>query len=237
MFRHVPNLLTGGRLLLAGVFFSMLAVYQYEGRGDPWYLNTAFIIYCVALFTDFLDGYLARKWKVEGAFGRVVDPFVDKVLVIGSFTFFAGKNFIIPETAVRTDPSMVVKTLTGVAPGMVVLILARELLVTTFRGMSEAGGQNFGAAFSGKLKMVFQSVTILVILVYVNYLPWLRDHQYELAARRLRDVCIWGTLVITVFSGLLYVQRAVAMYRGDQATAPPPPTPVPPPRAGAPAAR
>jgi CDP-diacylglycerol--glycerol-3-phosphate 3-phosphatidyltransferase len=237
MFRHVPNLLTGGRLLLAGVFFCMLAVYQYEGRGDPWYLNTAFIIYCVALFTDFLDGYLARKWNVEGAFGRVVDPFVDKVLVIGSFTFFAGKNFIIPHTADVPGPSMVVKTLTGVAPGMVVLILARELLVTTFRGMSEAGGQNFGAAFSGKLKMVFQSVTILVILVYVNYLPWLRDHHYELVARRLRDVCIWGTLAITVFSGLLYVQRAVAMYRADQAAAPPAPAPVPPPRAGAPAAR
>jgi len=43
------------------------------------------------LVTDFLDGYLARRWKVEGAFGRVVDPFVDKVLVLGSFIFFAGK--------------------------------------------------------------------------------------------------------------------------------------------------
>src|SRR5947208_13758844 len=136
MFRHVPNALTGGRLVLAVVFFVMLAWYQYEGRGDPWFLNTAFFIYCVALFTDFLDGYLARKWKVEGAFGRVVDPFVDKVLVLGSFIFFAGKNFIIPETArPGIGPMMVVKTLTGVAPGIVVILLARELLVTTFRGM------------------------------------------------------------------------------------------------------
>jgi len=95
MFQHIPNALTGLRLILAGVFFSMLAYYQYEGRGDPWFLNVAFLIYLVALATDFLDGYLARKWKVEGAFGRVVDPFVDKVLVLGSFIFFAGKNFII----------------------------------------------------------------------------------------------------------------------------------------------
>ena len=51
---------------------------------------------------------------------------------------------------------MVVKTLTGVAPGMVVLILARELLVTSFRGMSEAGARTSSAAFSGKLKMVLQ---------------------------------------------------------------------------------
>src|SRR2546421_7086137 len=129
MFRHVPNALTGARLLLALVFFLMLAYYQYEGRGDPTFLWTAFIIYGVAIITDFLDGFLARRWKVEGAFGRVVDPFVDKVLVLGSFIFFAGKNFIIPETAKHPgDPSMVVTTLTGVAPGIVVILLARELL-------------------------------------------------------------------------------------------------------------
>ena len=222
MFRHVPNLLTGFRLVLALVFFCMLAYFQYEGRGDPWFLNTAFFIYCVALFTDFLDGYLARKWKVEGAFGRVVDPFVDKVLVLGSFIFFAGKNFIIPETVVPKAGSMVVKTLTGVAPGMVVLILARELLVTTFRGMGEAGGQAFGAALSGKLKMVVQSVTILVVLVYVNYFAWIQKSIYMNAATWFRDVCIWGTIVITVYSGLDYVRRAVAMFRAEQRNALPP---------------
>src|SRR6476469_8304809 len=119
MFRHVPNLLTGSRLVLALVFFCMLAYYQYEGRGDPWFLNTAFVIYLIALITDFLDGFLARRWKVEGVFGRVVDPFVDKILVLGSFAFFAGKNFIIPETALHGGaPGMVVRTLTGVAPGI-----------------------------------------------------------------------------------------------------------------------
>jgi CDP-diacylglycerol--glycerol-3-phosphate 3-phosphatidyltransferase len=95
MFRHVPNLLTGGRLVLAAVFFVLLSFYQHDGRGDPWLLNIAFVVYAVALVTDFLDGYLARRWQVEGAFGRVVDPLVDKVLVLGSFIFFAGKNFIV----------------------------------------------------------------------------------------------------------------------------------------------
>src|SRR3954466_10104765 len=122
MFRHVPNALTAGRLVLAFVFFALLSFYQYEGRGDPTLLNVAFLIYVAALVTDFLDGYLARKWKVEGAFGRVVDPFVDKVLVLGSFIFFAGKNFIIPETVHPAEnPHMVVRTLTGVAPGIVVI--------------------------------------------------------------------------------------------------------------------
>jgi CDP-diacylglycerol--glycerol-3-phosphate 3-phosphatidyltransferase len=208
VFRHVPNLLTTGRLVLAGVFFALLGYYQYEGRGSPSLLNVAFIVYCVALVTDFLDGYLARKWKVEGAFGRVVDPFVDKVLVIGSFIFFAGKNFIIPDTAAK----YVVSTITGVAPWMVVVILARELLVTSFRGLGEGAGQNFGAAFSGKVKMVVQSVTILVVLVYVNYFAVMHGTPAEKYFRWFRDLCVWVTVIVTVFSGLAYVRRAIVVY-------------------------
>jgi CDP-diacylglycerol--glycerol-3-phosphate 3-phosphatidyltransferase len=212
MFRHVPNALTASRLVLAAVFFTILSFYQHEGRGDPTMLNIAFVIYLIALFTDFLDGYLARRWKVEGAFGRVVDPFVDKVLVIGSFIFFAGKNFIIPETAPEGHVG-VVKTISGVVPFMVVIILARELLVTSFRGLGESSGQAFGAAFSGKLKMVVQSITILVILLYVNYFyRFEKGSTVEHYARIFRDVCIWVTVVVTVWSGLLYVQRARAIY-------------------------
>lgn len=203
----MPNLLTGGRLVLAGVFFTLLGYYQYQGRGSPILLNIAFVVYCVALLTDFLDGYLARRWKVEGVFGRVVDPFVDKVLVIGSFIFFAGKNFIIPATAGR----FVVDTITGVAPWMVVVILARELLVTSFRGMGEGGGVNFGAVFSGKVKMVVQSVTILVVLVYVNYFAARAGATAELWFRGFRNFCVWTTVIVTVLSGLAYVRRALAV--------------------------
>lgn len=213
MFRHLPNLITGSRLVLAMVFFAMLSYYQYEGRGGQAWMHVAFIIYLVAVLTDFLDGWIARKYKLETPFGRVVDPFVDKVLVLGSFIFFAGKNFIIPDwELINRETPFVVKTITGVAPGMVVLILARELLVTSLRGSAESGGKNFGAQFSGKLKMVFQSVTILVILVYVNYYSWLH-RNWDPYATWFRDLCIWATIAITVISGLLYVQRAVAIYR------------------------
>src|SRR5262249_14829775 len=145
MFRHVPNALTALRLVLAAVFFVFLSYYQNEssGRhGEVLWLNIAFFVYLVALITDFFDGFLARRWHVEGAFGRVVDPFVDKVLVLGSFIFFAGKNFIIPQhdpTAIPTN----VHTITGVVPWMVVVILARELLVTSLRGSSEGSGEVF----------------------------------------------------------------------------------------------
>lgn len=209
MFRHVPNLLTGARLVLAVVFFVMLSFYQYERPGRQVLLNIAFIIYAVALATDFLDGYLARLWKVEGVFGRVVDPFVDKILVLGSFAFFAGKNFIIP-VDVHT---MVVKTITGVTPAMVIVLLGRELLVTTLRGMAESSGQSFGAEWSGKVKMVIQSITILAILVFVNYLEVLKQHHWEEPVRWIRDIFIWATVAVTVLSGMAYVQKAVVLYR------------------------
>jgi CDP-diacylglycerol--glycerol-3-phosphate 3-phosphatidyltransferase len=216
MFRHVPNALTGLRLVLALVFFAMLSWYQYEGRGDPTLLNLAFIVYVVALVTDYLDGHLARKWKVEGAFGRIVDPFVDKILVLGTFIFFAGKNFIIPDEQLgKAAGHMAVKTVTGVAPWVVVILLGRELLVTSLRGAAEASGQNFGAAFAGKVKMGFQSGTILVILLYVNYIDWLEARpRAHIAARVLREFGIWGTVVITLFSSIQYIQRAVSLYRG-----------------------
>ncbi len=214
MFRHVPNLLTGLRLVLAGVFFGMLSYYQYNSQAnahsDPLWLNIAFVLYLIALFTDFLDGYLARRWKVEGAFGRVVDPFVDKVLVLGSFIFFAGKNFTIPALNPDETPSNVL-TITGVVPWMVVLILGRELLVTSLRGVAEAAGIKFGAAFIGKAKMVTQSVTILAILLYVNYLPWLKQNGHESQATIFRNVCIWVTLIVTVWSGMTYVTKSIAL--------------------------
>jgi phosphatidylglycerophosphate synthase len=214
VFRHVPNLITGSRLVLAAAFFVLLSFYQYEGRGDPLLLSSAFIIYIAALVSDWLDGYLARKWHVEGAFGRVVDPFADKILVLGSFIFFAGKNFIIPEIEHFGHGSrMVVKTITGVAPGMVVILLARELLVTSLRGISESAGQNFGAVWAGKFKMAFQSGTILVILIYITFRPFLIDHGWEEPARWVRNIGIWGTIVITVYSGLTYIRKAVALFR------------------------
>lgn len=211
MHRHVPNLLTGLRLVLAVVFFTQLAFYQFEGRGSPWLLNAAFLVYCVALFTDYLDGHLARKWKVEGAFGRIVDPFVDKILVLGSFAFFAGKNFVIADPAAPSD-AFVAKTITGVAPAVVVLMLGRELLVTAIRSTAEGDGHKFGAEMAGKVKMVVQSVTILVILAYVNYLEFLRGHGLERVATLFRDFCIWTTVIVTLLSCMGYLRRATTLY-------------------------
>jgi len=206
--------------VLAAAFFILLSFYQYEGRGDPVLMTSAFTIYILALVSDYFDGYLARRWHAASTFGRVVDPFADKILVLGSFIFFAGKNFIIPEPEfVGGSAHMVVKTITGVAPGIVIILLARELLVTSLRGISEAAGQQFGAVWAGKFKMGFQSGTILVILIYVAFRHQLLDSHWEYPLRVLRDFGIWGTVIITVYSGLAYIRKAANLFQFPERSA------------------
>jgi hypothetical protein len=61
--------------------------------------------------------------------------------------------------------------------------------------------------------MGFQSGTILVIMVYVTFLPWLERHRWVEPARYFRDFGIWGTIVITLYSGLAYIRRAAALFK------------------------
>src|SRR5206468_3179704 len=98
--------------------------------------------------SDIIDGYLARLQNQVTSFGRVLDPFVDKVLVGGAFILLSGPNFI------NTNGVHV----SGVEPWMVVLIIGRELLVTSLRGVSESQGRQYAASLHGKIKMVVQCV-------------------------------------------------------------------------------
>lgn len=214
-YQQIPNLITTARLVLAVVLFTILSWYQYGGRGHSTLLTAGFFICLIAITTDWLDGYLARRWKVESGFGRVVDPFVDKILVLGSFIFFAGKNFIISDPTIPQP--YVVKTITGVTPAMVVIILGRELLVTSLRGLAEKSGVAFGADQWGKIKMVLQSVAILVIITYVYFHEIFRYYfpnslpVYDRWAGLVRDGMIWIMLVATVASAWGYLRRSVPL--------------------------
>lgn len=145
--RKLPNAITVARLVVAGIFFAMLRLYEFGTTGMAWWLFAAGWVYGLAAASDWLDGYLARKWDVSSTFGRIVDPFCDKILILGTFVFFASGLFKYGD-----------EQLTGVGPVAVIVLLGRELLVTTIRGMSEGGGQAMGAKWAGKFKMVFQSI-------------------------------------------------------------------------------
>jgi CDP-diacylglycerol--glycerol-3-phosphate 3-phosphatidyltransferase len=194
----LPNALTAARLAFAAAFFVLLALF--DGSDHPatrWVLPIATTIFVIAAFTDFLDGYLARKWNAVSVFGRVMDPFADKILVLGAFVMLAGPNFTLPGG----------ETLSGVMPWMVVVIIARELLITSLRGLCESRGVDFGATQAGKLKMIIQSISVPLILL----LAWLATRQTTIqAGEPLLAATYWvalATTAVTALSALPYLTR------------------------------
>lgn len=89
--RQLPNILTMLRVVLAAAFFACLNAYRYPDTHVDW-ANIAIGLFIAAAITDALDGYLARKWHVESIFGRLMDPFCDKVLIIGAFMYITGPD-------------------------------------------------------------------------------------------------------------------------------------------------
>jgi CDP-diacylglycerol--glycerol-3-phosphate 3-phosphatidyltransferase len=211
MYRHVPNLITILRLVLTVVFFFILNI-NHEANFQRQ-MVVGFVVFLVATLTDILDGYLARKWKAESAFGRIVDPFVDKILICGAFIFFSSNHFIdvavrskFPEFAQALMRPAATPSLTGVVPWMVVVLVAREFLITSIRGLAEAQGVAFRADWAGKIKMFTQSVAaeaVMVDLACMGRVPWVHW---------TRDIAIWVTVVVTVLSATTYIMRAWVIF-------------------------
>ena len=201
--RSLPNGLTLLRLVLAAAFFGTLNAYRYPDANVLW-ANIAIALFVLAALTDWLDGYLARRWDVTSVFGRIMDPFCDKVLVLGAFIYLAGPRFVVPEWVEKGD---FVTMATGVYPWMVAVILARELLVTGFRGEAESMGVSFAASWSGKGKMILQSITVpMVIFLAVNFETG-GEGALNVAARWICYVFVYATVVVTIWSGLPYISR------------------------------
>ena len=215
MYRHVPNQLTVLRLILAAVFFLVLGMYRYP-LGPRGAILAATAVFIVAAITDWLDGYLARRWNAESTFGRIMDPFCDKVLVIGAFIYLSGPRFVNPDAGPDVSVFNILpgNMASGVYPWMVAIILARELLVTGIRGELEETGVKFGANMFGKLKMIFQSGAVPIILLNVSYDPELEGHHW---AAVTRDVIVSATVIVTVLSGIPYVTSAIRAI-GDRKT-------------------
>lgn len=186
---HTPNALTIARLGLTGVFLLILAGTSPDPRGWSAGLLAATAIFVLAAGTDALDGFLARRWNAVSRFGRVADPFADKVLILSAFVMLA---------------SPALGPHSGVASWMVVLILARELLVTTIRGVYETEGVDFSASFSGKLKMVVQSIAVPVALLDAAA----PDGHDRLGPHPLTGALLLLTVAVTVWSAVPYVVRA-----------------------------
>ena len=110
----------------------------------------ALVLFCVASFTDFLDGYVARKYNQVTDFGKFVDPLADKLLVTSALVLFAEQG--------------------AMAGWMVCVILARELIITSLRVVAANKGRVLAATWTGKVKTCVQIGGIIVIYLYYIFI-------------------------------------------------------------------
>lgn len=185
---NLPNQLTALRLVLALVLFVLMAWGCYLA---------AMVTFIVAASTDWLDGYLARKYGMVTTLGRILDPFADKIIICGTFIFLVAT----PDGRLRDS---------GLQAWVAVLIVGRELLITALRSFLENQGADFSAAMSGKLKMLAQCIAAGCSLFYLSYanpaeVPgWLPP---------LVTAWVWITVVLTIYSGLAYILTAIRIWR------------------------
>lgn len=180
---NVPNQLTAARFVLAIIVFVLIPLQFYLA---------ALIVFVIAASTDWIDGYYARKYGQVTKLGRMFDPFVDKIIICGTFIFLSAEKG------------------SEIAAWMAVVVVGREILVTALRSSIEQSGGDFSASFAGKLKMLFQCAAVVASMLLLwksNDAPaWLPTTVIVLA---------WVAILSTIQSGLDYVFAAVKYFRQE----------------------
>jgi CDP-diacylglycerol--glycerol-3-phosphate 3-phosphatidyltransferase len=186
---NVPNQLTLLRLLLAVAVFVLIPLQFYR---------SAMIVFLIAASTDWIDGYWARKYGQVTKLGRIFDPFVDKIIICGTFIMLAAE----PDSEIKG--------------WMAVVVVAREMLVTALRGFIEQSGGDFSASKAGKLKMVFQCAAVVASLAALIVLHTRKETvAFELPGWLYWGLhaSIWSAVLLTIYSGAGYVMAALKFLR------------------------
>jgi cardiolipin synthase (CMP-forming) len=174
--RHIPNLLTAGRIALGALVFALLAaIAAGAGRGlAVW----AFVIFALASLTDFLDGWLARRWRAASAWGAALDPIADKIAVLAAVTglVLAGAG------------------LSVAVPGF--LILFREVFVSGLREAGAGRGAKLPVTVLAKWKTTVQLVALSLALLAMG----VASAPLASAAVAL----LWAAAAMTLWTGLQY---------------------------------
>lgn len=188
VFAHWPNRITLLRFIGSLVLFLILSLVGEDVSENTLYAGLAFWLFIVIAATDYLDGYLARRGNFITSFGRIADPFVDKVLVIGAMVYLA-----VLDWSDQWFPAWIV-----------VVVVAREFLVTGIRGYVESQGLAFPADWFGKVKMIVQCIAIGAALG-LHAFAWPESLRGLL--NRATYVFVYVTLLTTVGSGTSYVLK------------------------------
>lgn len=202
--KHLPNIITMSRIVLVILFTALLAA---EGLPSAELTDTVTgtwfspqsVLACIALWafimaavTDFLDGYLARKYHVVSDFGKLMDPLADKILVSAAYIYL---------------------TWAGLCPfWAVIIIIFREFLVTGIRQIALTHNYVMAADWCGKWKTGFQLAFCIAALVHIAYggnLPEpLCSLSIGLGGALLRGILLWVSVILTLWSGTNYCLQA-----------------------------
>ena len=178
----IPNLLTLFRIVVTPLFFILFYYFP-----TKVFSLLASVLFALASLTDFLDGYIARRWNLETSLGKFLDPLADKLLVAVALIM------LIP--------------LGRVPSWMVAVIIGREILVTGLRVVAITEGLVISASKLGKYKTVFQIVSVTCLLLHYEY-PLFIDSPYLLINfHQVGMGLLWVALVITVWSGIDYFRK------------------------------
>lgn len=170
---NLPNKLTLFRVILIPFFVFFLLAPYFEGYGN--YIAVA--IFIIASITDFLDGKIARKYNLVTNFGKFMDPLADKLLVSSALICLVALNKI---------PAWIV-----------IVIIAREFIISGFRLVAADNGVVIAASYWGKFKTAFQMVTVIVLILNI---------PGEVFAV-IGTVLIHISLVLTVISLIDYIAK------------------------------
>jgi CDP-diacylglycerol--glycerol-3-phosphate 3-phosphatidyltransferase len=200
---NVPNVLTTARLVLSVICFVFLTI--------DWYL-TSLVLFAIAAGTDWVDGFWARRYGQITQLGRILDPFADKIIICGTFTFLAAVPPVFNKEGLDSSAS-------EIWAWMAVVVIAREMLVTALRSFFEEHGSDFSAKWSGKWKMVLQCAAVALSLWRLWYYDfnatnglWENGPPAPAATWALRLV-VWSAIALTIYSGWVYVQRAMLLLK------------------------
>jgi CDP-diacylglycerol--glycerol-3-phosphate 3-phosphatidyltransferase len=190
---NIPNQLTAARLVLAVVVFVLIPLEMYLA---------ALVVFVIAAGTDWIDGWYARKYGQVTKVGRVFDPFVDKIIICGTYIFLAAQpqgDGWLPRA--------------GIAPWMAVVVMGREMLVTALRSMIEAEGGDFSAKTAGKLKMVFQCVAAVASLLALRHFDQTQGAPLPVWLFWSLHLSVGAAILTTIYSGLEYVAAAARHFK------------------------
>ncbi len=193
---NLPNLLTILRIALIPALALLLGFDSEQPPFDQDWMfryspgRVAAVVLTLMGITDLLDGYLARKWKIESLMGKFLDPLADKlVLMVGLIMLL---------------------DLERVSAWLVIVLLSRELLITGLRGIAVGEGLVIPAGQAGKFKLILQ-------MVGMGFLMWYGS-AFGYPAVKVGTFILYVALLISVVSGLQYLSDFYVALKGRRPT-------------------